>query len=130
MAYALLLDSDVLIDYLRSRAEAVEFLEARLEPLLISAVTVAELYAGVREGKERTFLDQFVRAFEVVPVDDEIARRGGLYRRDFGSSHGTELTDALIAASAEQRRARVVTLNDRHFPMLSDVLVPYRKVSR
>lgn len=53
MTHALILDSDVLIDYLRSRAEAVEFLESRLEPLLISAVTVAELYAGVREGKER-----------------------------------------------------------------------------
>lgn len=133
MPGALILDSDVLIDYLRGRAEAVEFLELleqRLEPLLVSSVTVAELYAGVRKGREQTFLDQFVYAFEVVPVDDEIARRGGLYRRDFGPSHGTGLTDALIAASAEQRQARLVTLNDRHFPMLSDVLVPYRKGSR
>jgi predicted nucleic acid-binding protein len=129
MPDALMLDTDVLIDYLRDRAEAVEFLEERLELLLVSAVTVAELYAGVREGKERSALDQFVDAFEVVSVDDEIARRGGLYRRDFGPSHGIGLTDALIAASAEQRRVRLVSLNDRHFPMLSDVWVPYRKRS-
>jgi|SRR5690349_21691640 len=129
MPDALMLDTDVLIDYLRDRAEAVEFLEERLESLLVSAVTVAELYAGVREGKERSSLDQFVYAFEIVPVDDEIARRGGLYRRDFGPSHGIGLADALIAASAEQRKARLVSLNDRHFPMLSDVWVPYRKKS-
>jgi len=46
----LLLDTDVLIDFLRSRAEAISYLESLLEPPLISALTVAELYAGIREG--------------------------------------------------------------------------------
>jgi predicted nucleic acid-binding protein len=62
-----------------------------------------------------------------VPVDLAVAVRGGLYRRDFGKSHSTGLADALIAATAELSGARLVTLNDRHFPMLSDVIVPYQK---
>jgi predicted nucleic acid-binding protein len=37
------------------------------------------------------------------------------------------LIDALIAATAEQENARLVTLNRKHFPMLSDVLVPSQK---
>jgi predicted nucleic acid-binding protein len=127
MAAALLIDTDVLIDYLRGRAEAVSYLEGLTEPLSVSAVTVAELYAGVREGAERTALEKFLAAFDVIPVDQAIALAGGLYRRDFGNSHSTGLADALIAATAEGRQATFVTLNDKHFPMLTNVLVPCRK---
>jgi predicted nucleic acid-binding protein len=52
MSERLLIDTDVLIDYLRDRAEAVSYLEGLTESLLVSVITVAELYAGVREGAE------------------------------------------------------------------------------
>ncbi|HEY6186858.1 MAG TPA: type II toxin-antitoxin system VapC family toxin [Pyrinomonadaceae bacterium] len=128
MAERLLIDTDVLIDYLRGRAEAVSYLESLIEPLLISAITVAELYAGVREGAERTALDEFILAFEIVPVGKEIASKGGLYRRDYGKSHSTGLADAVIAATADIRQADLVTLNKKHFPMLASVIVPYQKI--
>lgn len=128
MAEILLVDTDVLIDYLRDKAEAISYLESRSEPLLISVITVAELYAGVRDGAERTKLDEFVRAFEIVPVDREISVKGGLYRRDYVKSHSVGLADALIAATAEIHRARLVTLNGKHFPMLANVIIPYQKV--
>ena len=127
MADLLLLDTDVLIDYLRGRVEAVTYLETLLEPLLISVVTVAELYAGVRDGAEMTALEDFIRAFEIVRLDEDIAVKGGLYRRDYSKSHNTGLADALIAATAEIRGAALVTLNKKHFPMLADVVVPYQK---
>ena len=128
MADRLLIDTDVLIDYLRDRAEAVSYLESLTESLLISVITMAELYAGVRKGAERTKLDEFVQAFEVVPVDREVAIEGGLYRRDYMKSHNVGLADALIAATAESRQAALVTLNSKHFPMLANVIVPYQKV--
>lgn len=127
MTERLLFDTDVLVDYLRGRQESASFLEARSETFLVSAVTVAELFAGVREGQERTALNTFLSAFEVVPVTAAIARRGGLLRRDFGKSHGAGLADALIAATAQDTGARLVTLNAKHFPMAPDHLVPYTK---
>lgn len=127
MPERLLFDTDVLVDYLRGRSEAEAFLEACTEELLTSTITAAELFAGVREGKERTALLTFLGAFELVPVGREIAERGGLYRRDYGRSHSTGLADALIAATTEYARARLVTLNRKHFPMLANLLVPYRK---
>lgn len=123
----LLIDTDVLIDYLRDQADAVDYLRAATEQFLISAVTVAELYSGVREGTERIQLDAFINDFEIVPVDKEIASMGGLYRREYFRSHGTELPDAIIAATADIREANLVTLNKKHFPMLSNVIVPYHK---
>lgn len=84
-------------------------------------------WKALREGAERTALGAFLSAFEIVAVDREVAERGGLFRRDFGKSHGTGLADALLAASADRARARLVTLNAKHFPMLGDVLAPYGK---
>jgi predicted nucleic acid-binding protein len=127
MADQLLLDTDVLIDYLRGQEAAIEYLETLFEPLLISVVTVAELYAGVRDGAEMTALEDFIKAFEIVRLDEDIAIKGGLYRRDYRKSHDTGLADALIAATAEIRGAALVTLNKKHFPMLADVIVPYQK---
>jgi len=80
-----------------------------------------------REGQERVALGQFLSLFELVPVGREVAIAGGLLRRDFGPKHGVGLSDALIAAAAIQEKATLVTLNRKHFPMLSDLLVPYRK---
>lgn len=123
----LLIDTDVLIDYLRDQAESVRYLEGLTPPLSVSAVTVAELYAGVRDGAERAVLDQFIDSFQVVAVDKEIAIHAGIFRRDFGKSHGTGLADAIIAATAEAQQANLVTLNNKHFQMLKDVVVPYQK---
>jgi predicted nucleic acid-binding protein len=127
MADPLLIDTDVLIDYLRDRTEAVAYLEGLTESLLMSVITLSELYAGVREGEERTALDALVSIFERVDVDPEIAKSGGLFKRDYGKSQGVGLADALIAATAQSRKATLVTLNGKHFPMLSNLLVPYHK---
>ncbi len=91
-------------------------MENLTESLLVSSITIAELYSGVREGKEREALDQFVNVFEVVTVNDEIAVKGGLYRRDYFKSHNVGLADAIIAATAQINNACLVTLNQKHFP--------------
>jgi predicted nucleic acid-binding protein len=127
MPKTILVDTDVLVDYLREYLPAVEYLESRREELSTSAVVVAELYAGVREGKERAALGTLLSLFEVIPIDAELAERGGLLRRDFGPKHGTGLADALIAASSQRSGAELVTLNAKHFPMLQNVTVPYKK---
>lgn len=127
MATPLLIDTDVLIDYPRDYPDAVSYVEAQQEGLFISVVTVAELYAGVREGDERSRLERFLLAFDIIPLDQRLSIKGGLYRRDYGKSHNVGLADALIAATAVQQQVPLVTLNRKHFPMLRDVRVPYHK---
>lgn len=124
-AERLLLDTDVLIDYLRGRSEATDYIDNLSNPLFVSMVTVGELYAGVRDGAERTRLDTFLLAFASIPIDHAIGVMGGLLRRDYGKSHGTGLADALIAATAHLGNLTLVTLNRKHFPMLANLIVPY-----
>ena len=120
-----LLDTDLLIEYLRGREAAracVGGLEGRL---LVSVVTVAELFAGVRDENEERSLWRFLDAFEVLPLSAELARQAGLWRRAYRLSHGTGLADAMIAATAAAEQATLLTFNSRHFPMLDSVIVPY-----
>jgi predicted nucleic acid-binding protein len=122
-----LVDTDVMIDFLRGQPQAVAFMQVVPLPLHVSAVTVAELFAGVREGEEKTALDAALTACRVHPLSAGIAARGGLWRRDYGRSHGVGLADALIAATAEAAGFELVTLNARHYPMLERINTPYRK---
>ncbi len=121
----LLLDSNVLVDYLRGRAEALDYFAGLKDTPAISAVTVAELYAGVREGKERELLDGLVPEIDVFAVTVEIAMLGGLFRRQYLKSHRLDVADAIIAATADREKVKLVTLNRKHFPMFNDLITPY-----
>lgn len=127
MAERLLLDTDVLVEYLRGRQRAIEYLEGLSSDPSISVISVAELFAGVKGDEEERVLKQFLLVFSILPVNEKIARLGGLYRREYRPSHGTGLADALIAATAEEDGASLVTFNRRHFPMVSEVMVPYER---
>jgi predicted nucleic acid-binding protein len=125
MTPPLLLDTNVIIDHLRGRPNAVAFVRGLDAPVLTSVIVVAELYAGVRDVAERARLDEFLSAVTVLELSNPVAVQGGLFRRQFGKSHNVGLEDALIAASAQAEGATLVTLNVKHFPMLANVIVPY-----
>ncbi|MCE5319256.1 MAG: type II toxin-antitoxin system VapC family toxin [Parachlamydia sp.] len=124
-----LMDTDVLVDFLRGVPPAVKYLHKMMADSIcyVSTITIAELYAGVRDGKERLILDQFIQEFSIAPTTVSMAQIGGIYRRDYGKSHSVGLADALIAATAEELSLSLVTLNKKHFPMLRKVHVPYQK---
>jgi predicted nucleic acid-binding protein len=126
----LLVDTDVWIDYLRGHPQAIACIKQLPERVWISAVSVAELHAGVREGAEREALALLISSLDVADLTAEIATRGGLLRRDFGHSHGVGLNDALIAATALEHDLQLLTLNVKHYPALERQRVkkPYDKV--
>jgi predicted nucleic acid-binding protein len=123
----LLFDTDVLIDYLRGRDDARDYIDNTRDVIYISVITIAELYAGVRKGDESKELEMFIDTFDVVSLNTNIAKMGGLYRNQYKPGHGTGLADALIAASAKEIGAQVVTCNTKHFPMFHDVIKPYER---
>jgi predicted nucleic acid-binding protein len=127
MAEAILPDTDVLADFLRGHGKAVAFINAQHANIILSSIVVAELYAGVKGDAELTTLQSFVSLFRVVPVTAEIAKAAGLYKRDYGRSHGVGLADAVLAATAQAEKAELKTLNIRHYPMLKGLKPAYTK---
>ena len=127
MKRPILLDTDVLVDFLCGYPAAVAYVKAQADRILLSAVVSAELYAGVRDSDELARLDEFLSLFRVAPVTADLARSAGLYKRDYHRSHGVGLADAIVAATAETERADLKTFNTKHYPMLKGLKPPYMK---
>ncbi|MBN2232718.1 MAG: type II toxin-antitoxin system VapC family toxin [Deltaproteobacteria bacterium] len=127
MSKQFLVDTDVLIDFLRGNERAIAFIEEYAPHIMLSAIVVAELYAGVKGANELSVLDNFISFFRVVPIDNELAKAGGLYKRDFGESHDVGLADAILAATAVREDAELKTLHVRHYPMVKDLKPAYIK---
>ena len=127
MAQLILPDTDVLIDFLRGYHQAVDFINVNASQIILSTIVIAELYAGVRGKQESTILNNFVSLFDVIPMNLEIAKIGGLYKRDFGKSHGVGLADAIIAATCHSKNSQLKTLNVKHYPMIKNLEPAYIK---
>lgn len=127
MSKAWVVDTDVMVDFLRGVDEAEALVKEHADRIMIPSVVFAELFAGVRGKSERKMLNDLMSVFHILPVNAAVAKRGGLYKKEYAASHGIGLGDAIIAATAEVEGAELKTLNVRHYPMFEDLCPPYRK---
>ena len=127
MKKKLLIDTDIIIDFLRGFDKAVRYIKSHSEEIVLSVITVAELYACVKGNNEHKELDDFIDLFPILQITTEVARIGGLYKSEYFKSHGVGLADGLIAASAEIHDAVLKTLNIKHYPMIKGLKPPYFK---
>jgi len=81
-----------------------------------SAIAWAEIWAGLRPGEE-TLTRAFFDTRGDVVLDRETGRRAGEYLARFRDSHGVEIADALVAASASTSGLVLWTFNRKHYPM-------------
>lgn len=124
---SVLVDSTVVIDFLRGHEGAIGLLETerRVEPLHASELTRLEVLAGMgrAEGEQtRALLSTFVWHALDTPVA-ELA--GALGQQWLPSHHTIDGADLAIAATAMHVGARLLTTNVRHFPMFADLRSPY-----
>ncbi|MGL5817814.1 MAG: type II toxin-antitoxin system VapC family toxin [Phycicoccus sp.] len=122
-----LVDTSVLIDYLRGQDEAAVVLEAERAsgPLRASEITRLEVLAGMRPTEENA-TRSLLSVLEWHPVDDQIAETAGALGREWLPSHHTiDSADLAIAATVIRTGSRLLTRNVRHFPMFPGLQAPY-----
>jgi predicted nucleic acid-binding protein len=113
-------DTSTLIDALngkRNRKKLLRELVAQGHSLACCAVTIAELYSGLRP-------DEVVRAEELVSVllwtetSFTVARKAGELRYEWARKGKTlAMADTLIAATAMHYKLTLITENRKDFPM-------------
>ena len=123
----ILVDTDVLIEFLRGNPVAKSFLLSinQSAEICCSAITVAEICSGIKAGEEeptRALLDNL----QVLDVTRDIAEKAGQYKRTI-RSHALELDDCLIAASASIACAVLATGNGKHYPMRDIEVKPLKR---
>ncbi|MHB8630374.1 MAG: PIN domain-containing protein [Candidatus Limnocylindria bacterium] len=117
---AVLLDTTVIIDLLRGRADArrrlTELKDSGDSPY-VCAINVEETVRGLAPA-EREAANRLFGGLRLAPLTDLEGWRAGEWRRAYASRGRTlAQADCLIAAAAVTIGARLATGNPRDFPM-------------
>jgi predicted nucleic acid-binding protein len=124
----ILVDSDVLIEHLRGREPARDWLvQARQSsgPLAISVVSLTEVAGGMRTPERREVM-RLLGSLQRFEVTGQVAWRAATLMQKYRRSHsGIGLGDYLIAATALTEGLQLATLNVRHYPMFPDLARPF-----
>jgi predicted nucleic acid-binding protein len=124
---SVVLDTDVLVDYLRGLPAAGRYVDGLAEVPTASEVTRVEVLRGVR-SHERRMTERFLATIRWAAVDGDISGLAGELGRRYRRSHGNiGVADLVVAATAERLRLPLATLNVRHFPMFEGLEPAYRR---
>ena len=112
----MLVDTDVLIWHLRGYPQATRRLD-QLGALTISATSYLEVLQGLRNKAELTAVQKMMlkRQATMLPLTEAITRRAVVLMESLTLSHGVQMGDALIAATALEHGLPVLTANIKHF---------------
>ncbi len=119
-----LVDTDVLIWYLRGNEKAYRTIE-NLESFSISVVTYMELVQGMRNKKELNSLRQALRAWNcrILYLTEEISAKAMFAVEQHFLSHAMQLADALIGSTAIVHGLSLLTGNDKHYKTIKGLLI-------
>lgn len=122
MIYDVLVDTDVLIWYLRGNTEAYKLIHG-LAHICISSITYMELVQGMRNKEELRMLQKTLRQWNVktIYVNEEISAKALFFVEAYFLSHSMQLADALIGATASMYGMTLVTANDKHYRIIKEL---------
>jgi predicted nucleic acid-binding protein len=116
-------DTSILIDYLRGGIKWEEFLskaEKDVE-LYLPTIVIFELFSGKSTANPKIAKDinAFITFFQKVELTEKIAKHAGALFRDVNKTLGAP--DYIIAATALELHASLVTLNEKHFRQITSL---------
>ncbi|MBK8989054.1 MAG: PIN domain-containing protein [Chloroflexi bacterium] len=127
----LLLDTDVMIDLMRRYHPALAWLqEAAVVPIALPGLVAMELIQGCRRRDEQQRIENGLRQYPLYwPTQTDCARALADFS-NFRLSNGLGLLDALIAETAIGLDVPLVTFNEKHYRIISNLqtIQPYNRL--
>ena len=84
--------------------------------LWTGAMQRAEVVFFMRPAEELATL-LFLAQFQTAPVDQQIVDKAGEFYRKWNPPSGTDVNDAILAATVLRTGGKIYTLNSKHYPM-------------
>lgn len=117
----LVVDSSILIDHLRGGSIWSQLLYDFKEDLelFVPTIVIFELFSGKSSKDSVDQINKLLKVFKRLELNEKIARQAGELHRDAGKNIDSE--DCIIAASALEIGASVLTLNKKHFAQIPNL---------
>ncbi|WP_028297858.1 type II toxin-antitoxin system VapC family toxin [Olivibacter sitiensis] len=117
-----LCDTNILIYAFNGRQETIlQLQEIGLEQIVLSVITVMELYQGMANKAELTQMKKKIKYYDVVEIDIATSRLATELIEKFRLSHGLQIPDPIIGATAVVHQIPLYTYNTKDFSFMPDI---------
>ncbi len=115
-----IVDTDILIDFGLDKPDAVQTMETLEESftITVSVITAMEIYAGCRSKKDLKQVDELLSGINIEFATKAISKLAFEMMKKFRSSHGVEINDMLIAATAMASDVKFISINQKRYTFL------------
>jgi predicted nucleic acid-binding protein len=91
--------------------------------IVISAITVMELLQGMGNKKELAQMKKKIKYYDVIHITPEVSQKAVELIDKFKLSHGLQIPDAIIAATALTYKLPLFTYNIRDFDFIPEIIL-------
>ena len=121
-----IIDTSVLVDYLRGLPLAIEFLDSIKLPH-ISIITWMEIIQGSRNKRDIKINSFFLSNFKVIKIDKQISNLTMDLMKKYKLKYNLLILDAFIAATAVNQNKKLITRNIKDFKFIKRLKIkaPY-----
>lgn len=117
-----LCDTNIFIHAFNGRQETIDQLQLiGLEQVVLSAITVMELYQGMSNKTELAQMKRKIGYYDVVEIDSQTSELATELIEKFRLSHGLQIPDAIIGASAVIHQLPLYTYNTKDFNFIPGI---------
>ncbi len=115
-------DTDILIWVQRGNEKAAKLIE-KDDDKYLSIQSYMELLQGAKNKTQHKYVKSFINEFEffILPLTENIGHRALIYVEEYALSSNMRAGDAIIAATAVENNATLVSSNVKHFKAVKEL---------
>lgn len=118
----ILCDTNVIIEVLKGDERTINIIERiGLGNVAISSITVMELYFGAINKRELNKIKKYLNVLRILHFDSDISKLAVSLIEKFCKSHGLQIPDAIIAATALFYKIELFTCDIGDFRYIDDL---------
>ena len=126
----ILCDTNVFIEAFKKNPSTMELLrQIGFHNIALSAITLMELYFGALNKNELTQIKSRLGSLSVINIDIKISKAATSLIEKYSKSHGLQIPDALIAATAISEQIDLFTYNLKDFRFIEGIKLYYTGIS-
>jgi tRNA(fMet)-specific endonuclease VapC len=124
MEEMILIDTNILIDYLKGNSQAEAFIQKYGKAnLIINSIIAMELYQGARNKSEFGKIKKELAGFIMVDINEAISQTALRLEERYAVSHQVSIPDYFIAATALVYDLEIRTHNLKDFRFIPNIKV-------
>ena len=119
-----LCDTNIFINAFNGRVDTIDQLsKIGLGDIVLSSITVMELFQGMGNKTELAQMKKKIKFYDVVQIDNAVSQKAIEFIETYKLSHGLQIPDAIIGATATVHQIALFTYNVRDFDFLPGIIL-------